>query len=72
MLSEAKKYKCWEKETKKFLLLSERIVYCFAQKLIVQEQHDSKRSLLLHRLSPENGEKLMLLHFNLRVFNFEY
>ena len=28
MLSEAKKYKCWEKETKKFLLFCERIVYC--------------------------------------------
>ena len=34
-----------KKETKKFLLLCERIVYCFAQRLIVQQQHDSKRSL---------------------------
>ena len=61
-----------KKETKKFPLLCERIVYCFAQKLIVQQQHHGKRSLLRHRLSPETGEKLMMLHFNLRVFNFEY
>ena len=25
-----------------------------------------------NRLTPETGEKLMLLNFNLRVFNFEY
>ena len=37
-------------ETKKFLLLCQRIVYCFAQKRIVQQQHDSKRSLLHHNV----------------------
>ena len=37
------------KKEARSLLLCERI-YCFAQKLIVQQQHDSKRSLLHHNV----------------------
>ena len=34
MLSGAKKYNCWEKETKKFLLLCERIVIVLLRSLL--------------------------------------